>query len=44
MCEIYPLSSCEKASGLKPFDINALAPKFEFELVIDMSPPVSETK
>ena len=44
MCVIYPLSSCENASGLNPEAFNALAPKFEFELVIYISPPVSTTK
>ena len=44
ICVIYPLSSCENASGLNPDAFNALAPKFEFEVVIYISPPVATRK
>ena len=41
---IYPLSSCLNAFVLNPAEINAVAPKLELELVIEISPPVSLTK
>ena len=39
-----PLLSFANASFLNPADIRANCPKFEFELVIDASPPVSAKK
>ena len=44
ICVIKPLSSWLNASGLKPTAFSDFAPKLEFELVIDISPPVSTTK
>ena len=37
---MYPLSSLRNASNLNLSASNDLAPKFELELVIDISPPV----
>ena len=44
ICVIYPTSSCEYAFFLNPAETNAFAPKLEFELVTDISPPVSAEK
>ena len=44
MCVTYPVSSRANGSFLNPFDTNAFAPKFEFEFVIDCSPPDSDRK
>ena len=44
MCVIYPTSSCENAFFLNPSATNAFAPKFELELVIDISLPVPDRK
>ena len=41
---MYPVSSRSNDSFLNPFAVKDFAPKLEFELVIDMSPPVSTTK
>ena len=43
-CVMYPTSSRLNASGLNPRDSSDVLPKLEFELVMDMSPPVSQTK
>ena len=41
---IYPWLSWLNASVLNPTDVSAFAPKLEFELVSEISPPFSVTK
>ena len=41
---IYAVSSFVKASYLNPSDDNDICPKFEFEFVMDASPPLSAPK
>ena len=41
---INALLSFSNASFLNPEEFSAICPKFEFELVIDISPPVSESR
>ena len=44
ICVIVPALSFENAFALNPADLRAVLPKFELELVIDMSPPLNEVK
>ena len=44
ICVMNPVSSLLNASGLNPVDSSDVLPKLEFELVIDISPPLSVKK
>ena len=43
-CVICPALSFVNDADLNPFDLSDVLPKFELELVIDKSPPLSEKK